>query len=86
MAATDSSWIAEALVSRLERRRARSDPRGKLWPGRIAFYPGLLPHPWYRLHTAAGSDPVYVWLETAYGMTRVHRADVEIRGRPQHCE
>lgn len=69
-----------------DRRRARIEPRGKLWPGRIVFYPGLLPHPWYRLHTEGGSDQRYVWFETAYGLTRVQRADAEIQGRSWHCE
>lgn len=67
-------------MNRPDRRRARISPKGKLWPGRVALYPPLLPHAWYPLHTAGGSDPVFVWLETAHGMVRVLRADVELRG------
>jgi hypothetical protein len=39
-----------------------------------------MPHSWYRLHTTTPPNPVYVWLETVYGMSRVHRLDVELRG------
>jgi hypothetical protein len=67
-------------LNRPERRRARIGPKAKLWPGSVGRYPALQPHAWYPMHITAGSDPAFVWLQTAHGMTRVHRVDVEIRG------
>lgn len=75
-----SWWMADALLNWADRRRARISPIGKLWPSRRGLYPALLGHVWYRLHTPSKPDPLYVWLETAHGMTRVQRADVELRG------
>ena len=80
---TPTRQIAEdLLVSQPDRRRARINPVAKLWPGRLGFYPTLLPQMWYALHTAGSPQPLDVWLETAHGLTRVKRVDVEIRGTP----
>jgi hypothetical protein len=65
-----------------ERRVSRAAPIGRLRPGWLGFYPMLLPEVWYPLHTALGNDPVYVWLETSHGITRVQRSDVELRDGP----
>ena len=67
-------------LDRPERRRARVNPKGKLWPGSGARYPALQPQAWYPIHITAGCDPAFVWLQTAQGLTRVHRVDVELHG------
>ena len=70
-----------APASRLERRRARLDPVGQVWPGMFGKYPMLVPRAWYQLHTSSKAHPDYVWLTTGHGLTRVDRTDVEIRGQ-----
>jgi hypothetical protein len=62
-----------------DRRRARVAPKARLWPGRRTCYPGLYLSAWYPVHTAGPRDAEYIWLQTAHGLTRVHRLDVEIR-------
>ena len=63
-----------------DQRRVRSAPKARLWFGRAGRYPGLVPDHWYALHTDGPSDTLHVWLKTAYGLTRVPRGDVELRG------
>lgn len=70
---------AAGRMEREERRISRTSPLARLRPGWLGFYPTILPDVWYRLHTASGSHPSYVWLETTHGITRVQRADVEFR-------
>jgi hypothetical protein len=79
-----SRWCfaEDTLLSRPDRRRGRLNPKAKLWPGQLGFYPALLPQRWYQLHTASRPNPVDVWVETAHGMIRVQRVDAEIRGEP----
>jgi hypothetical protein len=75
------TWVGgDARAGRADRRRERLHPIAKLWPGTLGFYPSLLPQKWYELHTSAPPDPHYVWLETAHGLRRVKRLDVELRG------
>jgi hypothetical protein len=64
---------------RPERRRARLAPKARLWPGRQGFYPSLYPWAWYTISPGGPRDAEYVWLQTAHGLTRVHRPDVEVR-------
>ncbi len=61
---------------------SRVAPQARLRPGWLGFYPTILPDTWYRLSAAQGSQPAYLWLETSFGITRVQRADVEIRDAP----
>jgi hypothetical protein len=65
-----------------DRRASRVAPQARLRPGWLGFYPTILPDKWYPLHTADGNHPVYVWLETSHGITRVQRGDVEVRDAP----
>jgi hypothetical protein len=71
-------WMAG--MDRPERRRARVNPRAKLLPGTTGRYPALQPRAWYTMHITADADPAFVWLQTAHGLTRVHRVDVELQG------
>ena len=66
-------------MDRPERRVSRAAPRARLRPGWLGFYPSLLPEIWSSLHTGGGTHPSYLWLETSHGITRVQRADVEVR-------
>lgn len=68
-----------AETGRPDRRRPRTAPQARLWPGRQAFYPALYPWAWYRLYAEAPRNAEHLWLETAHGLTRVCRADVELR-------
>lgn len=65
-----------------DRRVSRVAPHARLRPGWLGFYPTILPDTWYALHTAQGNHPVYLWLETSHGITRVQRTDVELRDTP----
>jgi hypothetical protein len=71
-------WMAG--MDRPERRRARANPRAKLLPGTTGRYPALQRRAWYPMYITAGADPAFVWLQTAHGVTRVHRVDVELQG------
>jgi hypothetical protein len=64
---------------RPDRRRPPRSPQARLWPGRQGHYPTLYPWAWYPLYTGAPRDSEYVWLETAHGLTRARRLDVEVR-------
>ena len=66
-------------MERRERRISRVAPSARLRPGWLGFYPSLLPDVWYPLHIQGGNHPSYLWLETSHGITRVQRADVEVR-------
>ncbi len=66
-----------------DRRISRVAPRARLRPGWLGYYPTLRPEVWYPLHTAQANLPLYVWLETSHGLTRVQRTDLEIRDAPQ---
>ena len=66
-------------MERSERRISRVAPRARLRPGWLGFYPTLLPEAWYPLHIEGGNHPSYLWLVTSHGITRVQRADVEVR-------
>ena len=57
-------------------------PQARLRPGWLGFYPTILPDVWYSLHTNQGNHPVYVYLETSHGITRVQRTDLEFRDVP----
>jgi hypothetical protein len=61
-----------------DRRRLRSAPRARLWPGRRDCYPALYPSAWYAVYGAAPRDARYLWLRTAHGLIRVKRQDVEL--------
>jgi hypothetical protein len=65
-----------------ERRQSRVAPAARLRPGWLGHYPQLGPDLWYPLHLAQPSHPTHVWLETAHGIVRVMRSDVEIHGSP----
>ena len=65
-----------------DRRNSRVAPQGRLRQGWLGFYPTILPEVWYPLHAAQGNHPIYVWLETSHGITRVQRTDVELRDAP----
>jgi hypothetical protein len=65
-----------------DRRVSRVAPQGRLRQGWLGFYPTIRPEVWYPLHTAQGNHPIYVWLETSHGITRVQRTDVELRDGP----
>jgi hypothetical protein len=65
-----------------DRRVSRVAPQARLRQGWLGFYPTLLPETWYPLHTGHGNHPVYVWLETSHGITRVQRGDLDIRDAP----
>jgi hypothetical protein len=67
-------------MDRPERRRARTNPKARLLPGSAGRYPALVVHAWYPIHVTAGPDPAFVWLQTAHGLTRAHRVDVELQG------
>lgn len=69
-------------MDRPERRISRVSPQGKLRPGWLGFYPTIRPDVWYPLYTAHGNHPVYVWLATSHGITRVQRTDLELRDSP----
>jgi hypothetical protein len=62
-----------------DRRRPRNAPRARLWVGSRGRYPALYPSTWYPLHDSGPRDATYLWLQTAHGMIRVERRDVEIR-------
>jgi len=66
--------------SRPDHRQVRATPHGRLWHGGRRHYPGLTAGIWYSVYTVSPPDASYVWLKTAHGLTRVHRADVELRG------
>ena len=61
-----------------DRRRLRSDPRARLWPGSRGRYPALHPAAWYPVYLLAPRDSRFLWLRTARGLTRVERRDVEL--------
>jgi hypothetical protein len=61
-----------------DRRRGRVAPKARLWPGRETSYPALYPLAWYLLYTAGPRAAEYIWIQTAHGLTQVHRLDVEI--------
>jgi hypothetical protein len=61
-----------------DRRRPRDAPRARLWAGGRGRYPGLYPSIWYLVYDSVPRDARYLWLQTAHGMTRVERRDVEI--------
>lgn len=65
-----------------DRRVSRVAPQGRLRPGWLGFYPTILPDVWYPLYTAQANHPVYLWLATSHGITRVQRTDVEVRDVP----
>jgi hypothetical protein len=62
-----------------DRRRAWVAPKARVWLGRRKSYPALSPSAWYPVYTAAPRTAEYIWLQTAHGLTRVHRQDVEIQ-------
>ena len=62
-----------------DRRRSRWSPRAKLLDSCRANYLSLAPQAWYPVF-AADPNPHHVWLYTPRGLTRVQRADVELRG------
>jgi hypothetical protein len=65
-----------------DRRVSRVAPQARLRPGWLGFYPTIRPDAWYPLHTTHDNHPVYLWLETSNGITRVQRSDVEVRDAP----
>ena len=65
-----------------DRRVSRVAPRGRLRQGWLGFYPTIRPEVWYPLHTEQRNHPIYIWLETSHGITRVQRTDVELRDGP----
>jgi hypothetical protein len=79
MFGNDTWRMAEAAGSQPERRRLRAAPRARLWPGRSGKH-ALLPRTWYPLSLIDCAHRDYVWVRTAYGLARVHRRDVEVRG------
>jgi hypothetical protein len=62
-----------------DRRRLRSAPKARVWPGRQKYYATLDPRRWYPVCVLAPRDAVHIWLRTAHGLTRVHRMDVEVQ-------
>lgn len=71
-----------AHLSSPDRRISRIAPAARLRAGWLGHNPQLVPGVWYRLHLAEPPLPAHVWLETAHGIVRVLRSDVEIRDSP----
>ena len=65
-------------MGRPDRRGAQQAPQARVYPGRQRHYPALNPRSWYPL-AEVPREAEYVRLQTAHGLMRVRRLDVEVR-------
>jgi hypothetical protein len=78
MQPTSGWWISIGFTSRPDYRRARAAPEARLLPGLERVYPTLSLNRWYPLHTNGAPHPLYLWVDTPHGLTRVLREHVEL--------